>query len=94
MKTGTAKSYRVEVVMGALIRYPREGNRLPPALEAGEEVQLEEGGPWHRVYRVTGTAAYLRNTQTREVTVGDRTFVAQVGGSLPVSRFAFVQARR
>jgi len=80
--------------MGARIRYPREGNRLPPALEAGMEVQLEEKGAWYLVDRVTSTAAYLRSMQTCEVTIGARTFVAQVGGSLPVSRFALVYARR
>jgi len=70
--------------------------RLPPALRAGEEVRLVEGGPWHRVVRVIpGCAAYLQSaaTEAELVEIPEKMVRTSTGSVLRPARSFWSHAR-
>jgi hypothetical protein len=87
---------RRETVESDLIRAKRVPDKR--LLRVGEEVRLQAGGPWHRVERVTPTAAYLKplySTPKQVVLPGGRSFTAHTGGNvISISPTSFVVERR
>lgn len=84
---------RLAALKQASERAKREADRFPPVLQVGEVVRLSPESPWRIVVRVTPCAAYLRSLETKEVTIGEKTFTAQAVGIEAVSRRAFVERK-